>query len=161
MRGYLARISLLLALCRCAEGGDVEQVEEEDVENAATIVAYFQAHARRVYGRLGAVTNEDLLAGDLRAFLADHDRRWKGTATELYEKLEERGASWLPANAEWLSKNVRSIAARTEGLTVADGWRGKERILKLSLVTTVGTVGGFFASANGTDGTNGKNGGGG
>lgn len=158
MRGYLARISLILALCRCAEGRDAEQVEEEDVENAAKIVTYFQAHARRVYGKLGAVTNEDLLAGELLSLLMDHDGDWKGPATELYEELEARGASGLPANPEWLSKNARSIGARTEGLTVADGWRGKERILKLSLETTVGavgTVGGPDASANGTDGKNG------
>jgi putative DNA primase/helicase len=159
MRGYLARISLILALCRCAEGGEVEQVEEEDVENAAKIIAYFQAHARRVYGKLGSVTREDLLASELRALLEDHGGVWKGTATELYEELEERGASGLPENVEWLSKNVRSIAANTEELTVGDGYRGKERILKLSLANTVGTVGTVGrspTSTNGTDGTNSK-----
>jgi putative DNA primase/helicase len=159
MRGYLARISLILALCRCAEGGEAEQVEEEDVENAAKIIAYFQAHTRRVYGKLGSVTREDLLAGELRALLEDHGGVWKGTATELYEELEGRGASGLPGNAEWLSKNVRSIAANTEELTVGDGYRGKERILKLGLATTVGTVGTVGespGSANGTDGTDGK-----
>jgi hypothetical protein len=161
MRGYLARLSLIFALCRCAEGGDVEQVEKEDVENAAMIVAYFQAHARRVYGRLGAVTTEDLLAGELQALLEEHNGEWKGSATELYKELEGREASGLPVNPEWLSKNVRSIATETQGLTVGAGWRGKERILKLSLETTVGTVGtdgGLPTSANSTDG---KYGGGG
>ena len=159
MRAYLARISLILALCRCAEGREVEQVEEKDVENAAVIIAYFQSHARRVYGKLGSVTREDRLAGELRDLLDDHDGVWRGTATELYAELEGRGASGLSTNAEWLSKDVRTIAANSEGLTVGDGWRGKERILKLGLETTVGsvgTVGGSPASANGTDGTNGK-----
>ena len=159
MRGYLARISLILALCRCAEGREVEQVEEEDVENAAKIITYFQVHARRVYGKLGSVTREDLLAGELRDLLDDHDGVWRGTATELYAELEGRGASGLSTNAEWLSKDVRTIAANTEGLTVGDGWRGKERILKLGLETTVGTVGtvgGSPASANGTDTTDSK-----
>ena len=95
MRGYLARISLILALCRCAESGGVEQVEAEDVDNAAVIVAYFQTHARRVYGKLGSVTREDLLAGELRALLEDHGGEWRGTATELYAELEGRGASGL------------------------------------------------------------------
>jgi len=159
MRGYLARISLILALCRCVEGGDVEQVEEEDVENAAVIIAYFQAHARRVYGKLGTVTTEDLLAGELRAFLKDHGGAWRGTATGLYAELKERGASGLPANPDWLSKHVRSLGAKTEWLTVGDGWQGNERILKLSqgnTVGAVGTVGAFPASTNSTDGTNGK-----
>lgn len=159
MRGYLARISLILALCRCAESGEVEQVEEEDIENATRIIAYFQSHARRVYGKLGSVTREDPLAGEFRALLEDHDGEWRGTATELYAELEGRGASGLPANAEWLSKNVRTIGANTQGLTVGDGWRGKERILKFTLeptVGTVGTVGESPTSANGTDGTNSK-----
>lgn len=114
MRGYLAHISLILVLCRCAESGEVE---EEDFDNAAKIVAYFQAHVRRVYSRLGAVAPEDLLAGELRTLLAEHDGEWKGSATELYEELEERGASGLPANPEWLSKNVRAIAAETQANT--------------------------------------------
>jgi len=161
MRGYLARISLILALCRCVEGRVVELVEEEDVENAAMIIAYFQAHARRVYDKLGTITFEDLLAAELRALLGDHDGEWKGSATELYASLKERGASELPANPEWLSKNVRSIAAKAEGLTVGPGWQGKNRALTLTLETTdgaVGTVGEFTTSADGTNGTNGTSG---
>jgi putative DNA primase/helicase len=143
MRGYLARISLILALCRCAEGGEVEQVEGEDVENAAVIVAYFRAHARRVYGKLGTVTSDDLLAGELRAFLEDRGGAWKGTAAELYAELEGRDASGLPENEEWLSRKVRAIGDEAERLTVDPGYRGKERILKLGLANTVGTDGKF------------------
>ncbi len=73
---------------------------------------------------------------------------------ELDKVLVE--AEGIPASAEWLSKNVRTIAATTEGLTVGDGWRGKQRILKLDLETTVGTVGESPASTNGTDGSNSK-----
>jgi hypothetical protein len=179
MRGYLARISLILALCRCAEVGETEQVEGEDfevgnvegedfevgnvevedVENAAVIVAYFQSHARRVYGKLGSVTREDLLAGEVRALLEDHGEMWKGTATELYAKLEGRGASGLPENAEWLSKRVRAIAESSGWLTVEAGYRGKERILKIGLANTDGTdgtVGASPTSTHGTDGTDGK-----
>jgi hypothetical protein len=47
----------------------------------------------------------------------------KGTGEELDEVLV--GAEGIPANAEWLSKNVRTIAATMEGLTVGDGWRGE------------------------------------
>lgn len=159
MRGYLARISLILALCRCAESGEVEPVEVEDVENAAVIVAYFQSHARRVYGKLGSVTREDLLAGELRALLEDHGRAWRGTATELYAKLDGRSASGLPENAEWLSKKVRTIGESGGWLTVESGHRGKGRILKLGLANTdgaVGTVSVSSTSTNSTDGTGGK-----
>jgi hypothetical protein len=82
------------------------------------------------------------------------DKTWRGSATELFVELEGRGASGLPENAEWWSKNVRSIAATTEGLTVDPGWRGKKQTLKLNLETTVGIVGGVGespASANGPD----------
>src|SRR5215207_3696705 len=89
MRGYLARISLVLALSRSVEHNEPEQVEEEDVKNAARIVAYFKAHARRVYGELRATTPEDLLAGEVWDFLQDHDGEWSGSATELYEELKE------------------------------------------------------------------------
>jgi hypothetical protein len=81
----------------------------------------------------------------------------KRTREELDEVLV--GAEGLPANVEWLSKNVRTIAATTEGLTFDDGWRGRERILKLGLVNAVDAanpVGPSPTSTNGTDGTNGK-----
>jgi putative DNA primase/helicase len=92
MQAYLARISLVLALCRCVEHSEPEQVEEEDVKNAARIVAYFKAHARRVYGTLRATTPEDLLAGEIQDLLHDHDGKWSGSATELYNELDEREA---------------------------------------------------------------------
>jgi putative DNA primase/helicase len=142
MRGYLARISLILALCRCVEHNEPEQVEEEDVKNATRIVAYFKAHARRVYGKLRATTSEDLLAGEIRFFLQEHDGKWLGSATELYEELEEREARGLPENADWLSRAVLSIGDRSDLLTVEQGRTGKKRFLKLTLKNGVtGVVG--------------------
>jgi hypothetical protein len=82
------------------------------------------------------------------------DRKMPGE--ELDKVLVE--AEGIPASAEWLSKNVRTIAATTVGMTVDTGWRGKERILKLGQVNTVGTVGGSGEctdSINGTAGTDG------
>jgi hypothetical protein len=143
MRGYLARISLVLALCRSVEHDEPEQVEEEDVKNAARIVAYFKAHARRVYRELRTTTPEDLLAGEISEFLHDHGGEWTGSATELYEGLEERGARGLPENADWLSRAVLSIGERSEVLAVEKKRTGKRRILKLVLkngVTGVSSV---------------------
>jgi hypothetical protein len=70
MRGYLARISLILALCRSVQDEQPEQVEEEDVKKAARIIAYFKAHARRVYGELRVTTPEDLPQGRSANFYA-------------------------------------------------------------------------------------------
>jgi hypothetical protein len=142
MRGYLARISLILALSRSVEHNLPEQVEEEDVKNAARIVAYFKAHAKRVYGELRATTPEDLLAGDLLDLLHDHDGEWSGSATELYEELEEREARGLPENADWLARVALSIGERSEVLTVEKKRTGKKRLLRLTLKNGVtGVIG--------------------
>jgi putative DNA primase/helicase len=133
MRGYLARISLVLAVCRCVKHGEPEQVEEEDVKNAARIIAYFKAHARRVYGKLRATTPENLLAGEIQDLLQDHDGEWSGSATKLYDELEEREARGLPENADWLTRVALSIGERSELLTVEKKRSGKKRVLKLTL----------------------------
>ena len=143
MRGYLARISLILAICRSVEHDQPEQVEEDDVKNATRMVAYFKAHARRVFGKLRATTSEDLLAGEIRVFVQDHGGEWSGSATALYEELEEREAQGLPENADWLSRLVLSIGERSDLLAVEKKRTGKRRFLKLTLkngVTGVSSV---------------------
>jgi hypothetical protein len=133
MRGYLARISLILALCRSVQDEQPEQVEEEDVKKAARIIAYFKAHARRVYGELRVTTPEDLLAGEISRFLRDHGGQWSGSATELYEALAKREVQGLPENADWLTRVALSIGDRSELLTVETKRTGRKRFLKLSL----------------------------
>jgi putative DNA primase/helicase len=151
MRGYLARISLVLALSRSVEHNQPEQVEEEDVRNASRIIAYFKAHARRVYGKLRATTPEDLLAGDLLDLLHDHDGEWSGSATELYEELQEREARGLPENADWLTRMVLTIGERSEALTVEKKRTGKKRFLKLTLKNGVTGVIGVTRQRPGSD----------
>jgi putative DNA primase/helicase len=142
MRGYLARISLILALCRSVQDEQPEQVEEEDVKKAARISAYFKAHARRVYGELRVTTPEDLLAGEISKFLRDHGGQWSGSATELYEALAEREVQGLPESADWLSRVVLSVGDRSELLVVEKKRTGKKRILKLNLKNGVtGVIG--------------------
>jgi hypothetical protein len=151
MRGYLARISLVLALCRSVEHNEPEQVEEQDVKKAARVVTYFKAHARRVYGKLRATTQEDVLAGEIRDFLQDHDGEWSGSATELYEELEEREARGLPESADWLSRVVLSLGERSEALTVEKKRTGKKRCLKLTLENGVTGVIGVTHRGPGSD----------
>jgi hypothetical protein len=151
MRGYLARISLILALSRSVEHNQPEQVDEEDVKNAARIVAYFKAHARRVYGKLQATAPEELLAGEIRDFLQDHDGEWSGSATELYEELQEREARGLPENADWLSRVVLSIGERSKLLAVEKKRTGNKRFLKLTLKNSVTSVIGVTPRGAGSD----------
>lgn len=153
MRGYLARISLVLALCRSVEHNEPEEVEEQDVKNATRIVAYFKAHARRVYGKLRATTSEDLLTSEIGEFLHDHDGEWSGSATELYEELEEREAQGLPENADWLSRVVLAIGDRSEALVAEKKRSGKKRFLKLTLKNGVTGVIGVTRREPGSDTT--------
>jgi hypothetical protein len=138
--GYLARIALIFGLCRAATTGEPERVEEEDVEAAAKLVAYFEAHARRVYAELGSETSEDLLAGEIKNFLKEHEGEWEGSATELYDELEAREAEGLPENPEWLSRTVLAIGQRVESLEVTKRKSGSKRFLKLALRNAVPTA---------------------
>ena len=121
------------------------------MKNAARIVAYFKAHARRVYGKLRATTPEDLLAGEIQDLLHDHDGKWSGSATELYAELEEREARGLPENADWLTRVVLSIGDRSELLTVEKKRSGKKRYLKLTLKNGVTGVIGVTRREAGSD----------
>ncbi|BBL79462.1 hypothetical protein RxyAA322_13160 [Rubrobacter xylanophilus] len=176
LRGYLARLSLVLAVCRCAETGvREERVEAEDVEAAVRLLGYFKAHARRVYAELSAPDSLDLLAGGLRDLLEESGGKWEGSATDLHRALDEREAASLPGRPEELSKLVLRIGERSPVLEAVQGWRktgGREgksrRVLKLALVEPaqepaknavdpVVAVDPVSEGDNGTNGNNGKN----
>ena len=165
LRGYLARLSLVLAVCRCAITKVMEErVEQEDVEAASQLLAYFKAHAKRVYDELAAPDPLDLLAAELRDLLADSGDCWEGAATELYEALDEREVMQLPRRPEELSKQVLHIGERSPSLGVTQGWRkvggrkGKtKRVLRLSLKNAVGPVVTVDPEPSGDYGTNGTN----
>ena len=155
MRGYLARLSLVLATCRCAtdEVRD-ERIEAQDVEAATELLDYFKAHARRVYSELSAPDPLEVLGADLKALIETHGGRLEGTATELYRALEETGCEALPARPKELSQAVKALAARSSALRVSPGHRGKERILCLQLVeNSVGCVGSVGENPSRTDAT--------
>ncbi|MEW6637381.1 MAG: DUF3987 domain-containing protein, partial [Actinomycetota bacterium] len=176
LRGYLARISLVLAVCRCCETGSREErIEAEDVEAASRLLDYFKAHARRVYVELSAPDPLDLLAGELRDLLEESGGRWEGSATDLHRALDEREAASLPGRPEELSKLVLRIGERSPVLEARQGWRktgGREgksrRVLKLALVEPaqeptksavdpVVAVDPVSEGDNGNNGDNGKN----
>lgn len=106
LEGYAARLALILQMARWASGearGD--EIDPRSVAGAATLVAYFKEHARRVYSRLrstpedqsvlqavdwirrngGAVTARDVQRAGLR------DVRTSEEAKILLQRIADRG----------------------------------------------------------------------
>lgn len=155
MRGYLARFSLVLAVCRCATSRVMEErIEHGDVKAASQLLVYFKAHARRVYDELGSPDPLEVLGADLKVLLKENDGHLEVTATELYRSLEEAGCEALPTRPKELSQYIRALSARSSVLKVETGHRGKERILRLQLqensVGSVGNVGGDLPETDAT-----------
>ncbi len=141
LRGYLARLSLVLAICRCATNRVLEErVEHQDVEAACQLLGYFRAHAKRVYARLGSPDSLDLLAVELGDLLEETGGKWEGGATDLHLVLQSREFQGLPDRPDELSKLVLEIGERSSRLSTRRGWRkiggrkgSPRRVLKLEL----------------------------
>jgi putative DNA primase/helicase len=131
MEAYLARLSLILAVCRVVEQGGEERVEARDVLMASGLVDYFKAHARRVHVGLDGQNPTDLLAKDLAEFLEEHNGEWKDEPNVLHEELKSRKGEAVPSRADELSKMVLAISARGTWLKAEPGWKknkeGKSR----------------------------------
>ncbi|BBL79307.1 hypothetical protein RxyAA322_11610 [Rubrobacter xylanophilus] len=158
LRGYLARLSLLLAVCRhCETGGREERVEAEDVQAASRLLDYFKAHARRVYSGLSAPDPLETLGADLEKLIEEGGGHLEATATEIHRALEKAGCEALPARPKELSQAVRALATRSPALRASFGWRGREKVVRLELaensVGRVGSVGKGAGSTNATDAT--------
>ena len=132
-----------------------EQVEPRDVFAASVLVDYFKAQTRRVFAELHGADPMDSLAIALSEFLEEHDGKWEGTATELFDVLSERQAEGLPGNPDNLTVRVMTIAGRSKTLDAQRGWRGKSRVLRLQLLKNgVGSVGGVGEKVPVTNTTN-------
>src|SRR5215218_4323560 len=155
LESYLARLSLVLALSRVVEGDEREQVETRDVLAASVLVGYFKAHARRVFAEVHGADSMDSLAVALSEFLKEHEGKWEGTATELFEVLSERGVVGLPGSPGKLVAKVLAIAGRSKAVQVEKGWRGKNKVLRLQLPKRgVGSVGKEVPATDSTNATN-------
>lgn len=98
MRGYLAHLSLILAVCRAVQStGSEERVEREDVADAAKLLVYFKVHARRVFAEIGSPDPLEALGTDLKALIEYRGGKLEATATEIYQALQEAGCEVLPA----------------------------------------------------------------
>ncbi len=162
LRGYLARLSLVLAVCRCVKEDVREEcVEREDVEAASRLLSYFKTHARRIYAEVSRPDPLEVLGADLKALIEEGGGRIEATATELYRRLEEMGCEALPARPKELGGAIRSLADRSSALRASFGWRGKEKVARLELVENsvgrVGSVGKDDTSTNPTNATDARN----
>jgi hypothetical protein len=97
LRGYLARLSLILAVCRSVQSTTSEErVEREDVAAAAKLLVYFKVHARRVFAEIGSPDPLEALGSALKALIEDQGGKLEATATEIYHALQEVGCEVLP-----------------------------------------------------------------
>ena len=137
LEAYLARLALIVGLCRVLGDGDTpERIETQDVLRASILVEYFKVQARRVYVGLHGENTEDRLAEDVAKFLIKHGGSWEGQPADLHEQLE---SAVKPERAEELSKLLKAIAEHTPALSCELGnkWikelQNKRRVVRLTL----------------------------
>ena len=147
LEAYLARLALIVAMCRVATHDAPELIEAEDVLRASILLDYFKNHARRVYVGLHGSDRIDALAGDVAAFLKDRGCSWTGQPSELYEMLS---SEHKPERAKDLSSDLTEVDRRSpvltfernkhQAFTKEDGTRTTRRIWALFLEISVNNV---------------------
>lgn len=132
---YLSRLSLIMALSRVKEPGWVSSrllaVTEADVVAAAKLIAYFKAHARRVYARLHGGKPEEPLLSALDKFLCEQGGYWEGMTSDLYSILKALSVSGLHGGEGPFGKWLGSLTPE-DGIWVERGQKGKSPIVKLT-----------------------------
>jgi hypothetical protein len=126
LEAYLARLSLILALCRVAKQGGEERVEAGDVVIASGLIDYFKAHAYRVHVGLHGTASQDVLAKDLAEFLRESGGKWKDEANVLHAELTNRGSEAVPGRPDELGKMVYAISSQGTWLKAEPGWTKNE-----------------------------------
>jgi hypothetical protein len=126
LEAYLARLSLILALCRVVVKAHEVRVETTDVVAAWVLLGYFKAQARRVHVGPRHESPEDLLAVELAGLLQDCGGEWRGEPSDLHQQLAERESEALPRRPDELSKLVLAISARGTWLKAESGWKKNE-----------------------------------
>jgi hypothetical protein len=105
LEAYLLRLALILAACRFVRDSRTpERIEADDVLRAVTLLGYFKAQSRRVFGALREADPLAPLMRDVLRFVRDeHGGLWTGPATDLHEALE---SDHKPERPDELSKFV-------------------------------------------------------
>ena len=128
MKAHLPRFALILALVRTVEDGEaVEEVREEDLDNAWQLVKYFAAQSYRVYTEFKKENKDDLLAYALGQFLKGVGGEWEGTATELFDAIAKLGYDQaLPKKPDALTQAVLKVGRNSPTLIAEKGQRTAE-----------------------------------
>jgi putative DNA primase/helicase len=147
LEAYLARLALIVSMCRIVADDAPERIEAEDVLRASVLLDYFKNHARRVYVGLYGENRIDSLAEDVAHFLKERGGRWSGQPAELHRVLDSKHK---PERAKDLSADLTKAAQRSpvltfeknkhEAFTKEDGTRTTRRVWALLLGNSVNSV---------------------
>lgn len=146
-RGYISRLALVLSCARWAElkpsvrKQTTEEITREDMENAISLLEFFKAHAKRVFGVLQEVDPQEIFGADLKDFLeAQEGRMWRSSPTDMLEALDAAGVAHLPSDPSLLTRQIKELAKRTPILHTDTGKEGPKghqtRYLKVWLDAT-------------------------
>jgi hypothetical protein len=91
MRGYCARVALILQALRwaCGETGEDKVVDGVSVRDAEEVINYFKSHARRVHGAL-QTDPVQIGAERVAAWLAERPAVTRFTRGELWQHLRRQ-----------------------------------------------------------------------
>ncbi len=147
LEAYLARLALIVSMCRIVADDAPERIEAEDVLRASVLLDYFKNHARRVYVGLYGDDRIDFLAEDVARFLKERGGSWSGQPAELHKTLDSKHK---PERAKDLSADLTKAAQRSPVLTFErdkheafikqDGTRTTRRVWALFLANSVNSV---------------------
>lgn len=141
LEAYLARLALIIAMCRIVANDAPELIESEDVLRASILLDYFKSHARRVYVGLYGADRIDALAADVERFLQGQGGSWSGQPSELHKTLT---SNHKPEESKDLGKDLKKISDHSPVLTFErsqypvrytkeDGTEGRRRVWELKL----------------------------
>jgi hypothetical protein len=146
LEAYVARLALIMAMCRVVEERAPECIESPDVLRAGLLIKYFKSHARRVYARLYGENRDARLLEDVARFLFERGGVWEGLPSKLHSELH---SEVKPPTPEALTRKLNALSKRYErDIAFESGKRwnpeteNSERHVKISLRDRVNGVNG-------------------
>ena len=155
LREYLARISLIMAVCRIQEtdrsdrsdsfpnifdmSAEVvpEEVVAEDVERASTLVWYFMEHLKKVHSRVDRYDTASIVASELVSYLHNKDGLSDTKSASEWQKTLPSA----PDTPEATSILLWKIAQKREDMSLYRNRPGHGRGITITLEEGVGGVG--------------------
>jgi hypothetical protein len=165
LREYLARISLMMAVCRMETDRsdrsdrfpDIFDVSKdvlpEDVERASTLVWYFMEHLKKVHSRVDRYDTASKVASELVSYLNNKDGLSDTKSASEWQKTLPSAPDTPEATSILLGK----IAQKREDMSLHRNRPGHGRGITITLEEGAGGVGGVGAdTSNGHHPNNGE-----